>query len=130
MAKGYLIDTSAVIKYLNGTFPNKGLELLDKILDKESIVSFITEIELKVWSPTNPLDIEIYLQFILGSTILGIEESIIKETVRIRKSYKLKLPDALIAATAMVYKLTLVADNDKDFLKIPSLKYLNPKTLK
>src|SRR5690606_9575795 len=98
MAKGYLIDTSAVIKYLNGTFPNKGLELLDKILDKESIVSFITEIELKVWSPTNPLDIEIYLQFILGSTILGIEESIIKETVRIRKSYKLKLPDALIAA--------------------------------
>lgn len=63
----------------------------------------------------------------MGSTVLGIEESIIQETIRIRKNYNLKLPDALIAATAMVYKLTLVADNDKDFLRIPSLKYLNPK---
>lgn len=130
MAKGYLIDTSAVIKYLNGTLPDKGLELLDQILDKEGIISFITEIELQVWNPPNPLDIEIYLQFIVGSTVLGIEEPIIKETVRIRKNYKLKLPDALIAATAIVYKLTLVADNDKDFSRIPSLKYLNPKTTK
>jgi len=127
MAKGYLIDTSAVIKYLNGTFPDRGLKLLDKILDKESIISFITEIELQVWNPLNPLDIDIYLQFISGSIVLSIEESIIKETVHIRKNYKLKLPDALIAATAIVYKLTLVADNDKDFLRIPSLKYLNPK---
>lgn len=127
MAKGYLIDTSAVIKYLNGTFPDRGLKLLDKILDKESIISFITEIELQVWNPLNPLDIDIYLQFISGSIVLSIEESIIKETVHIRKNYKLKLPDALIAATAIVYKLTLVADNDKDFLRIPSLKYLNSK---
>src|SRR5690606_15698933 len=127
MAKGYLIDTSAVIKYLNGTFPDGGLKWLDQILDKESIISFITEIELQVWNPLNPLDIDIYLQFISGSIVLSIEESIIKETVHIRKNYKLKLPDALIAATAIVYKLTLVADNDKDFLRIPSLKYLNPK---
>lgn len=127
MAKGYLIDTSAVIKYLNGTFPEKSLERLDRILDKESTVSFITEIELQVWNPPNPQDIGIYQQFIMGSTVLGIEESIIQETIRIRKNYNLKLPDALIAATAIVYKLTLVADNDKDFLKIPSLKYLNPK---
>ncbi len=127
MAKGYLIDTSAVIKYLNGTFPAQGLKLLDKVLDEESIISFITEIELQVWNPPNPLDIEVYSQFILGSTVLSVEESIIEETVRIRKNYNLKLPDALIAATAVVYKLTLVADNDKDFLRIPSLKYLNPR---
>ena len=127
MAKGYLIDTSAVIKYLNGTFPEKSLERLDRMLDMESTVSFITEIELQVWNPPNPQDIEIYRQFIVGSTVLGIEESIIQETIRIRKNYNLKLPDALIAATAIVYKLTLVADNDKDFLRIPSLKYLNPK---
>lgn len=127
MAKGYLIDTSAVIKYLNGTFPEKSLERLDRMLDMESTVSFITEVELQVWNPPNPQDIEIYRQFIVGSTVLGIEESIIQETIRIRKNYNLKLPDALIAATAIVYKLTLVADNDKDFLRIPSLKYLNPK---
>lgn len=127
MAKGYLIDTSAVIKYLNGSLPDKGLETLDRILDKECIISFITEIELQVWDPVNSSDIDIYNQFVNGSIVLGIEQPIIAETIRIRKTYKLKLPDALIAATAIVYKLTLISDNNKDFLKIPALKYLNPR---
>lgn len=46
-----------------------------------------------------------------------------------RKLHGLKLPDALIAATAIVYEFTLIADNDKDFLREPSLKYINPKTI-
>jgi len=129
MAKRYLIDTSAVIKYLNGSLPESGLNMLDKILDKESIISFVTEIELQVWTPTDDTDIDVYKQFVIASTVLGIEESIITETIRIRKNYKLKLPDALIAATALIYKFTLIADNNKDFLKVPSLKYLNPREI-
>ena len=129
MAKGYLIDTSAVIKYLNGSLPDKGLEMLDRILDKECIISFITEIELQVWDPVNSSDTDIYNQFVNGSIVLEIEQPIIAETIRIRKTYKLKLPDALIAATAIVYKLTLISDNNKDFLKVPALKYLNPREI-
>ena len=129
MAKGYLIDTSAVIKYLNGSLPDKGLEMLDRILDKECIISFITEIELQVWDPVNSSDTDIYSQFVNGSIVLEIEQPIIAETIRIRKTYKLKLPDALIAATAIVYKLTLISDNNKDFLKVPALKYLNPREI-
>lgn len=45
MAKRYLIDTSGVIKYLNQTFPESGITFLNKVLDQESIISFITEIE-------------------------------------------------------------------------------------
>lgn len=123
-----MIDTSAVIKYLNGTFPNESLEFLDNILDTGSIISFITEIELQVWTPENPSDMDVYLQFITNSNVLGIDDAIIAETVRIRKSYKLKLPDSLIAATSLIHDLILVADNDKDFIRIPFLEYLNPKT--
>lgn len=101
--------------------------MLDKILDKESIISFITEIELQAWNPQNASDIEIYLQFVSNSTTISAEESIIKETIDIRKTYNLKLADALIAATAITHQLTLIADNDKDFLKVPTLKYYNPK---
>ncbi len=59
MAERYLVDTSAAIKYLNGTFPQIGLEYMDNILDAESIISFISEIELQVWNPLNPEDITI-----------------------------------------------------------------------
>ncbi len=129
MAERYLIDTSAVIKYLNGTFSLKGLKYMDDIVDVESVISFISEIELQVWRPTNPDDIIVYQKFVSISTILGLQDGIIAETIRVRKTYNLKLPDALIAATCLVNNLTLIADNDKDFAKVKSLKCINPGIL-
>ena len=48
------------------------------------------------------------------------------QTILIRKSNKIKLPDAIIAATAMCYNLTLVTHNSDDFKNIQGLKILNP----
>lgn len=48
MAERYLIDTSVVIKYLNASFSADSLNRLDQIIDQESRISFITEIELQV----------------------------------------------------------------------------------
>src|SRR3546814_662696 len=129
MASRYLIDTSAVIKYLNGTFPEKALAFLDDVVDNESSISFISEIELQVWAPQNPDDLLIYQQFVASSAVIGVDEQVTSETIRVRKTHKIKLPDALIAATAIVNNLILIADNDKDFLKVSGLKYTNPKSL-
>jgi tRNA(fMet)-specific endonuclease VapC len=129
MAERFLIDTSAIIKYLNEILPVNGLSFMDKVVDIESVFSFITEIELQVWNPPNQDDLRIYQFFISNSTIIGINDDIIKDTIRIRKSFKLKLPDALIAATAITNDMILIADNDKDFKQIPELKYLNPMRL-
>ncbi|TAE34104.1 MAG: PIN domain-containing protein [Cytophagales bacterium] len=35
----------------------------------------------------------------------------------------MKLPDAIIAATAIVHNLTLLSTNDSDFERIEGLKY-------
>ncbi|WP_410478352.1 PIN domain-containing protein [Pedobacter agri] len=61
--------------------------------------------------------------------MLGLEHDVIAETIRIRKTYNLKLPDALIAATCLVHDLTLIADNDKDFSKVALLRCINPNKL-
>ncbi|MES2828492.1 MAG: type II toxin-antitoxin system VapC family toxin [Bacteroidota bacterium] len=129
MAERYLIDTSAVIKYLNETFTPEGIAFIDGVVDKESLISFISEIELQVWSPKNPDDLVTYKQFISSSFVFGISDQIIQETIRIRKEHNVKLPDALIAATALLNNLTLIADNDKDFLKITALRYINPHSI-
>src|ERR1700722_2432648 len=125
MAERFLIDTSAIIKYLNETLSEEGLSFIDKVIERESIISFVTEIELQVWNPPNPDDLKIFQVFVSKSSIVGISDDIIQDTIRIRKSFKIKLPDALIAATAISNDLTLVADNDKDFKQIPNLKYIN-----
>jgi predicted nucleic acid-binding protein len=129
MAERYLIDTSAVIKYLNGTFPLAGLLFIDKIVDTDSVISFIVEIELQSWNPPDPIDIKRYEVFIASSTVIGVNKSIIEETIRIRKQYRVKLPDAMIAATAITNDMTLISDNDKDFKRVSQLKYLNPNTV-
>jgi predicted nucleic acid-binding protein len=129
MAKSYLIDTSAIIKYLNGSLPKAGLKFIDGIVDNDSSVSFISEIELQVWNPPNASDLGVYQLFVYQAEVIGIDDAIIAETIRIRKSHKLKLPDALIAATASVNRLTLIADNDKDFGKVNGLQYLNPYSI-
>ena len=48
--------------------------------------------------------------------------------ISIRRKQKIKLPDAVIAATALEYGYTLISRNDADFRNIPGLLYLNPFT--
>ncbi|HAL83190.1 MAG TPA: hypothetical protein DCO83_13965 [Mucilaginibacter sp.] len=50
-------------------------------------------------------------------------------TIELRKKYKIKLPDALIAATALHYRLILITRNISDFNKIAGLKIINPHTI-
>ena len=129
MDQRYLIDTSAAIKYLCGTFTETGLVFLDGIVSKESIISFISEIELLAWNPPEESDLIVYQQFVQASRVLGIDTRVILKTIEIRKQFGLKLPDAVIASTALIHDLTPIADNDRDFLKVDGLKYINPNTI-
>lgn len=47
-------------------------------------------------------------------------------TVKIRRNHKIKLPDAIIAATAITKGMTLITRNAKDFTPITNLHVINP----
>ena len=63
------------------------------------------------------------------ASVLNINDEIIEKTIEIRKTYKTKLPDAIIAATAMVYGFTMISRNLKDFKNITGLEVVNPHDL-
>ena len=129
MAKGYLIDTNVFTKYIQDELSEKGNELLDEILNSFSCqISVITRIELLSWN-TNQETIDLIEEFIEMSKEFGLTEEIITKTAEMRKNIKIKLPDAVIATTAIVNNLILVSDNDRDFGKIPHLRYVNPTKL-
>lgn len=48
------------------------------------------------------------------------------QTIKIRKEYLIKLPDAIIAATALLFEFTLITNNTKDFKKLGHLNLINP----
>lgn len=64
--------------------------------------------------------------FIEASEVLLLTKNVVLKTIEIRKNHKIKLPDAIIAATALVHRLTLVSRNTNDFKNIPGLKVVNP----
>ncbi|MGV3557963.1 PIN domain-containing protein [Larkinella arboricola] len=70
-----------------------------------------------------------YQTFVSNSKVIGTSSTILSETIRIRKEFRVKLPDVLIAVTALANGWVLVADNDKDFKKISGLDYLNPRQI-
>jgi len=129
MGERFLIDTSAAIKYLNETLTANGILFMDIIVDDESIISVISRIELLSWNPDVPNDLKAVETFIGGSEIKNMTEEIILKTIKIRKQTKIKLADAVIAATAIVNDLNLIADNDRDFKKVKDLKYINPNKI-
>ncbi|EDN64989.1 PilT-like protein [Beggiatoa sp. PS] len=46
--------------------------------------------------------------------------------IQLRQTTSLKVPDAIIAATALHLKLPLMTRNIKDFQKVPHLQLFNP----
>jgi len=53
--------------------------------------------------------------------LVAVNAVVADEGARIRRETGLKLPDALIAATALLQNSSLVAANAKDFRRVPGL---------
>ncbi len=123
MGKEYLIDTNSVIDYLDNKLPDNANELIDSI---DSKISVIIRMELLAWPGASNEQTLILNEFINTSEVFALEEPAILKAIEIRKAYKTKLPDAIIAATALVNKLTIITRNTKDFDKIEGLEVLNP----
>ncbi len=127
MGLKYIWDTNTVIYYLQRSFTEAGQELMNDIINSyQPAISVITEIELLCWKTATENDLAVLNSFISDSLIFELEIGIKQKTIEIRKAYNLKLPDAIIAATAISMDLTLISNDRAGFNKINSLKLLNP----
>ena len=63
------------------------------------------------------------------ATVLDLTDNVVEVCIEIRKKYKTKLPDAIIAATALVYNLVVISRNISDFKNISGLKVVDPHSL-
>jgi predicted nucleic acid-binding protein len=121
----YLIDTNVVSDYFSASLPLKGLQFMDTVIDAVPNLSVITQIELLCWK-TDVIKEQRVNDFITDSDIHDITPDVIMHCVNIRRSRKIKTPDAIIAATSLAHGYTLVTNNEKDFSNIEGLKMINP----
>lgn len=124
----YLMDTNVSIDLLGGLLPTSVVNWLDRhIADKEICISVINEIELLGFDAL-PNEVQDMQDLVNNTIIFELTRDIVNQTIALKKIKKIKLPDAVIAATALVHNLTLISRNKSDFKNITGLNCLNPYT--
>jgi len=123
MGTGYLADTNAAIDYLENKLAETATAFIDNL---EMRLSVVPRIELLAWSNISPQQHSMLNGFIFASQIYNLSEEIILQTIEMRRKHKIKLPDAIIAATAITQNLTLITRSLADFKKIKDLQLVNP----
>lgn len=104
----YLLDTNLVIGLLKGHVPAIALaEQAGLVLDKAA-VSQITRMELLGYPKLTDDEDQGIRQFLAACEVRLLNEQIEAEAIRLRRSGHFKLPDAIIAATAIVGRLRLL----------------------
>ena len=126
MGKRYLLDSNTVIDYIAGLYPDKALQWLNQLIDEEINISVITKIEVLSFEPDKDDNYTVLVDFFESSNTFELTNDIVNKTIQIRQKQKIKLPDAVIASTALVNGLILVSRNTKDFKNVPNLEILNP----
>ena len=83
-------------------------------------ISVITCIELL--GKLVPAPEAVFLQsFVQSVEVLPLNEPVIQQTIRLRQQHRIKLPDAIIAATALAHGLPLLTRNTSDFSAVTGL---------
>lgn len=104
-----LFDTNILIDYLNAVPRARGE--LARYEDKA--ISIVTWIEVLVGAPS---DVESETRAFLGGfRVVGLDEKIADRAVALRRAHRIKLPDAVVWASAQEHSMLFVTRNTKDF---------------
>lgn len=110
----YLADTNAVLYMLSGN------ECMCPYLKDDFAVSAITFMELLSYPGIQEEEEKAIRSFLNECELLQIDSEIMEQTITLRRAYKIKLPDAIIAATAITHSMSLITA-DTGFNKIIEL---------
>lgn len=121
----YLVDTNILIYYFNNDIPKDSVDKIEEIFSQHFNISIITKMEFLGFRGHNENSFKQAKSFIMNANAIGLDDVISDRVVDIRRSYNIKLPDAIIAATAIENDLILVTRNTDDF-KNTSVKLYNP----
>jgi predicted nucleic acid-binding protein len=117
-----LYDSSVLILFLNDALAEASvLQLTDRLLKRRVTISSIVRAEVLAWGGHTTLSLMLATNLLDACELLPVDAMVADEAARIRRETGLKLPDALIAAAALLTSATLVSANGKDFRRVPGL---------
>ncbi len=114
-----LLDTNIVLYLL-------GDKLEEQLPDGNYNISVITEIELLSYPALNKTTENNIKKFLNELAIVELDSAIKEEAIKLRRTHSLKLPDAIIVATALIIKAEILTID----LRLTRIPKLHCKSLK
>lgn len=124
----WLLDTNVWIDALAGAADaedvlNKAREAGDESWTAYCAISLVEALGFAGLTVEQDLEFrQVFRQF---NEVVIISE-VIEKAIEVRRIIRIKTPDALIAASAIVSNATLITRNTADFKNIPNLQVLSP----
>lgn len=131
------IDTNILISvFAQENLSEKIVPIIDAVANKgthEFVASVLTFSECAVlpyregnWAALD----QVKLMFQMPNlTVYAMDEVVAEEAARIRGVYNLKMPDAIIVATAVVHKADVLLTNDRSLTVIKEIQVVSPEDL-
>jgi len=120
----YTLDTNAILYYLKDD-PDTVSSLRNVFTKNVPLyVSAITELELFAFSNLRTAEEKLIEELLTTVAVISLDSHIARLAAFIRRQYRLKVADSVIAATAMFTGSTLLTRNTRDFRRIPNLSLL------
>ena len=123
-----LLDTNVWI-YAMSAEPSSSRALLISMADEWCGYSAMTRLEVLSHSSLTPSDIADWRALLAGAAEVPVSDAVVEEAARLRRTVRMKTPDAIIAATALLENAALVTRNIGDFRRVPDLKVIEPATV-
>lgn len=117
-----ILDSNIIIYSLQPQNEN----LINWLKGHSLYVSAISQLEVLGYHKITQNEILFAQRYFSKCYTISIQQNIIDKAVSLRQIKSMSLGDAIIAATASLYKFTLVTANTKDFNHIEKLELINP----
>jgi predicted nucleic acid-binding protein len=126
MDKGAIIDSNVIIDYLDAKLPQNAMYFVSRLVDMKPHISVISKMEVLRFNGSAE-EMAVLEDFVASSVVHQLDEITVNNTIKLcHKAPKMKLPDAIIAATALENGYALVTRNVDDFKNIAELRIINP----
>jgi predicted nucleic acid-binding protein len=118
-----VFDSSAVILYFNDALSAPALAVMEQAIEEGTgAISVVTRAEVLAWPLHTAQSLQEAIAGMASFEQLNVDAAVADEAARIRRECNLKLPDALIAATAALRGLPVVTANARDFERVAQLQ--------
>ena len=106
MVNRFLLDSNIFILLFND-------QLSENLPKGEIACSIITEMELLSFPRLSAQEEKMIRDCLSAIAVYNIDDAIKEETIRLRRIHRLKLPDAIIAATARIHAAVLLTNDEQ-----------------